>query len=52
MYPGKQVMEISLLADRFPGSFLLDSSEDLRAIILVFDQIAMHIIDFVSIVKF
>lgn len=45
-------MEISLLADRFPGSFLLDSSEDLRAIILVFDQIAMHIIYFVSIVKF
>lgn len=44
-------MQISLLADRFPGSFLLYSSENLRAIILVSDQIGMHIIDFVSIVK-
>ncbi len=44
-------MEISLLADKFPESFLLNSSEDLKAIILVSDQIAMHIIDFVSIIK-
>lgn len=44
-------MEITLLADRFPGSFLLYPCEDLRAIILDSDQIKMHIIDFVSIVK-
>lgn len=50
-YPEKRVMEISLIADRFPGSFLLNSFEDLRAIILVSDQIMMHILDFVSILK-
>ena len=52
MYPRKQVIEISLLADRFPCSFLLNLSEDLRAIILVSNQTNKHILDFVSRIKF
>ncbi|MGV0104879.1 hypothetical protein NSTC731_03051 [Nostoc sp. DSM 114167] len=51
MYPRKQVMKISLLADRFPSSFLLNPSKDLKAMILVSTQNKEHIIVFVSIFK-
>lgn len=51
MYPRKQVMEMSLLVDRFSSSFLLHPYEDLRAIILVFIQTNKHILDFVSRIK-
>lgn len=51
MYPKKQVMEISLLADRFPSSFLPNPSEDLRAMILVSTEEINHTLDSVSSVK-
>lgn len=38
MYLRKQVIEISLLADRFPSSFFAHPSEDLRAMILVYPK--------------